>query len=183
MCCSMHCSVCWHGNSGCGSLVVHVLRRWTASIILPVGKENNITDSLMYDLFIKQFVYIIVDCVEIEISLYGSCNFAVLANLTMGHALSCPIIGTSVCTAHTHELLVDLPVRSRFDIHPLFSHLSLQTHHMQCTESNPEFDGVVCSTFDDVHPMAMALSVLVTIEMLNAFNRWGWHTLKTPLHT
>ena len=48
----------------------------------------------------------------------------------------------------------------------------LQTHHMQCTDSNVDFAGVVCSTFDDVHPMAMALSVLVTIEMLNAFNRY-----------
>jgi len=42
---------------------------------------------------------------------------------------------------------------------------------MQCSEDNADFSGVVCSTFDDVHPMAMALSVLVTIEMLNAFNR------------
>lgn len=51
--------------------------------------------------------------------------------------------------------------------------LRLQTHHMQCTDSNPDFAGVVCNTFDDVHPMAMALSVLVTIEMLNAFNRYA----------
>jgi len=42
---------------------------------------------------------------------------------------------------------------------------------MQCTENNADFTGVVCGTFDDTHPMAMALSVLVTIEMLNAFNR------------
>ena len=48
----------------------------------------------------------------------------------------------------------------------------VQTHHMQCSDSNDDFSGVVCSTFDDVHPMAMALSVLVTIEMLNAFNRY-----------
>ncbi|XP_065891297.1 calcium-transporting ATPase sarcoplasmic/endoplasmic reticulum type-like isoform X2 [Dysidea avara] len=52
---------------------------------------------------------------------------------------------------------------------PLVTFFQL-THHMQCTESNADFSGVVCSTFDDVHPMAMALSVLVTIEMLNAFN-------------
>ena len=27
--------------------------------------------------------------------------------------------------------------------------------------------------FDDLHPMTMALSVLVTIEMLNALNRYA----------
>jgi Ca2+ transporting ATPase len=32
------------------------------------------------------------------------------------------------------------------------------------------FKGVDCSVFNDPHPMTMALSVLVTIEMLNALN-------------
>ena len=33
------------------------------------------------------------------------------------------------------------------------------------------FEGLDCDIFDDLHPMTMALSVLVTIEMLNALNR------------
>jgi Ca2+ transporting ATPase len=48
-----------------------------------------------------------------------------------------------------------------------FWHLS---HHLQCS-NNPElFEGMACSIFKDMHPMTMALSVLVTIEMLNALN-------------
>lgn len=44
------------------------------------------------------------------------------------------------------------------------------SHHMQCS-TNPElFAGYECSIFKDLHPMSMALSVLVTIEMLNALN-------------
>merc|ERR1711962_1132303 len=44
------------------------------------------------------------------------------------------------------------------------------SHHLQCS-SNPElFEGMSCSIFKDLHPMSMALSVLVTIEMLNALN-------------
>merc|ERR1711962_1419767 len=44
------------------------------------------------------------------------------------------------------------------------------SHHLQCS-SNPElFEGMSCSIFRDLHPMSMALSVLVTIEMLNALN-------------
>jgi len=44
------------------------------------------------------------------------------------------------------------------------------SHHLQCS-TNPElFEGMECSIFKDMHPMTMALSVLVTIEMLNALN-------------
>jgi len=44
------------------------------------------------------------------------------------------------------------------------------SHHLQCS-TNPElFEGMSCSIFKDLHPMSMALSVLVTIEMLNALN-------------
>jgi len=44
------------------------------------------------------------------------------------------------------------------------------THHLQCTPESDIFKGVDCSIFHDPHPMTMALSVLVTIEMLNAMN-------------
>lgn len=44
------------------------------------------------------------------------------------------------------------------------------THHLSCLALPEEFSGVDCSVFHDPHPMTMALSVLVTIEMLNAFN-------------
>lgn len=45
------------------------------------------------------------------------------------------------------------------------------THHMQCLGGGDDFKGVDCKLFSDPHPMTMALSVLVTIEMLNAMNR------------
>ena len=45
------------------------------------------------------------------------------------------------------------------------------THHHQCTTDPSNFVGVNCQIFKDLHPMTMALSVLVTIEMLNALNR------------
>jgi hypothetical protein len=48
----------------------------------------------------------------------------------------------------------------------------LQTHHLACIGEGDEFKGVDCRVFNDPHPMTMALSVLVTIEMLNAMNRW-----------
>lgn len=44
------------------------------------------------------------------------------------------------------------------------------THHLACLGSGDEFKGVDCKIFADPHAMTMALSVLVTIEMLNAMN-------------
>lgn len=44
------------------------------------------------------------------------------------------------------------------------------THHLGCLGENEAFKGVDCSVFQSPHPMTMALSVLVTIEMLNAMN-------------
>jgi len=44
------------------------------------------------------------------------------------------------------------------------------THHLQCFGENEDFKGIECSVFHDPHPMTMALSVLVLIEMLNALN-------------
>ncbi|XP_054287357.1 calcium-transporting ATPase sarcoplasmic/endoplasmic reticulum type isoform X2 [Macrosteles quadrilineatus] len=44
------------------------------------------------------------------------------------------------------------------------------THHLSCTPDSADFGGVDCKIFHDPHPMTMALSVLVTIEMLNAMN-------------
>jgi len=44
------------------------------------------------------------------------------------------------------------------------------THYMSCHNDPENFIGVDCGIFQDPHPMTMALSVLVTIEMLNAMN-------------
>lgn len=44
------------------------------------------------------------------------------------------------------------------------------THHLACIGEGDEFKNVDCKVFTDPHPMTMALSVLVTIEMLNAMN-------------
>uniref|UniRef100_A0A183CLN3 Calcium-transporting ATPase sarcoplasmic/endoplasmic reticulum type n=1 Tax=Globodera pallida TaxID=36090 RepID=A0A183CLN3_GLOPA len=44
------------------------------------------------------------------------------------------------------------------------------THWMRCEIEPKNFAGVNCAVFVDNHPNAMALSVLVTIEMLNALN-------------
>jgi hypothetical protein len=55
-----------------------------------------------------------------------------------------------------------------------FGHMMVcfvQTHHLSCIPDTPDFAGVDCKIFHDPHPMTMALSVLVTIEMLNAMNR------------
>jgi len=51
-------------------------------------------------------------------------------------------------------------------------HLSFYqvSHHLQCFGDNPNFKGIDCTVFRDPHPMTMALSVLVLIEMLNALN-------------
>jgi len=52
---------------------------------------------------------------------------------------------------------------------PQLSYYQL-THHLQCSPDNDIFKGVDCHIFHDPHPMTMALSVLVSIEMLNAMN-------------
>jgi len=44
------------------------------------------------------------------------------------------------------------------------------SHHMSCHPDNEMYKGFDCEIFGDAHPMTMALSVLVTIEMLNAIN-------------
>lgn len=44
------------------------------------------------------------------------------------------------------------------------------THHLSCLGGGDEFKGIDCKIFTDPHAMTMALSVLVTIEMLNAMN-------------
>lgn len=46
-----------------------------------------------------------------------------------------------------------------------------QSHFMQCSEDNEDFEGIHCEVFEAAPPMTMALSVLVTIEMCNALNR------------
>ena len=51
--------------------------------------------------------------------------------------------------------------------------LFFQRYHLKCTENNTMFEGLDCELFEDLHPMTMALSVLVTIEMLNALNRYS----------
>ncbi|XP_065213220.1 calcium-transporting ATPase sarcoplasmic/endoplasmic reticulum type isoform X2 [Planococcus citri] len=44
------------------------------------------------------------------------------------------------------------------------------THHLSCLGNPEDFKGIDCHVFHDPHPMTLALSVLVTIEMLNAMN-------------
>lgn len=48
------------------------------------------------------------------------------------------------------------------------------THHLACLGGGDDFKGVDCKIFSDPHAMTMALSVLVTIEMLNAMNRFDF---------
>merc|ERR1712168_219163 len=44
------------------------------------------------------------------------------------------------------------------------------SHHLACYGQPENFKGLECTIFNDPQPMTMALSVLVTIEMLNALN-------------
>jgi len=44
------------------------------------------------------------------------------------------------------------------------------SHHLQCLGDDVNFEGLDCGIFNHPAPMTMALSVLVTIEMLNALN-------------
>lgn len=44
------------------------------------------------------------------------------------------------------------------------------THFMSCSTQPELFEGITCSIFEDPHPMTMALSVLVVIELCNALN-------------
>lgn len=44
------------------------------------------------------------------------------------------------------------------------------TNYLQCASQPENFEGLECSIFQDPHPMTLALSVLVVIEMLNALN-------------
>lgn len=49
------------------------------------------------------------------------------------------------------------------------------THHLSCLgNDSPDFKGIDCKLFNAPEPMTMALSVLVTIEMLNAMNRYDF---------
>jgi len=52
---------------------------------------------------------------------------------------------------------------------PQLSYYQL-THHLSCITDKDIFKGLDCGLFNDPHPMTMALSVLVSIEMLNAMN-------------
>jgi len=56
-----------------------------------------------------------------------------------------------------------------YDKGPKLNYYQL-THHMQCPAEPKMFPGVDCDVFTAPEPMSMALSVLVTIEMLNALN-------------
>lgn len=44
------------------------------------------------------------------------------------------------------------------------------TNYLQCATQPENFEGIECSIFQDPHPMTLALSVLVVIEMANALN-------------
>lgn len=53
------------------------------------------------------------------------------------------------------------------------SFCSSQSHFLQCSPDNPDFHDLECHVFESPYPMTMALSVLVTIEMCNALNRFA----------
>ncbi|RDD40035.1 Calcium-transporting ATPase sarcoplasmic/endoplasmic reticulum type [Trichoplax sp. H2] len=44
------------------------------------------------------------------------------------------------------------------------------THHMQCKSETENFEGIHCEVFEETSANAMALSVLVIIELLNSLN-------------
>jgi len=44
------------------------------------------------------------------------------------------------------------------------------SNHFQCLGGGKDWEDIDCDVFSDPHPMTMSLSVLVTIEMLNAMN-------------
>jgi len=52
---------------------------------------------------------------------------------------------------------------------PMLNYYQL-SHHLQCLGEPQNFKGIDCGIFSHPAPMTMALSVLVTIEMLNALN-------------
>jgi Ca2+ transporting ATPase len=56
-----------------------------------------------------------------------------------------------------------------YDEGPQLSFYQL-THWMRCEIEPENFADIDCDVFEDNHPNALALSVLVTIEMLNALN-------------
>jgi len=56
-----------------------------------------------------------------------------------------------------------------YDQGPMLSFYQL-SHHHQCSFDPSAFANVDCNVFKSLEPMTMALSVLVTIEMLNALN-------------
>lgn len=93
--------------------------------------------------------------------------------------------GALVCDTDTHSL--PLPFSTAYVgaatvgaaswwymVAPDGPHLTFYqlSHHLQCITDSENFRGVDCNIFHDPHPMTMALSVLVTIEMLNALNRY-----------
>merc|ERR1719244_1889556 len=52
---------------------------------------------------------------------------------------------------------------------PMLNYYQL-SHHLSCLGEPENFEGIDCGIFSHPAPMTMALSVLVTIEMLNALN-------------
>ncbi|XP_077062026.1 ATPase sarcoplasmic/endoplasmic reticulum Ca2+ transporting 1, like [Siphateles boraxobius] len=71
-------------------------------------------------------------------------------------------VGAATVAAAGHWFLYD-------DEGPHITYYQL-SHFMQCHEENEDFTGIDCEVFEASAPMTMALSVLVTIEMLNALN-------------